>query len=113
MPEQHGDVPPEGTRISAEYHVYRGRKGSLPIGTPLTVVSQAGLSATADGVLAPAEDAEDWRQALERAGLGLTPLRRAVTAADHEQIIGNTWPGWPGSGSRRSPGPPTHACRSP
>ncbi|MFI1972491.1 hypothetical protein [Streptomyces cinnamoneus] len=88
VPEQHGDVPPEGTRISAEYHVYRGRKGSLPIGTPLTVVSQAGLSATADGVLAPAEDAEDWRQALERAGLGLTPLRRAVTAADHEQIIG-------------------------
>ncbi|MFH8786637.1 hypothetical protein [Streptomyces roseoverticillatus] len=87
-PEPHGKVPAEGTRISAEYHVYRGRKGSLPLGTPLTVVSQAGLSATAHGVLTPAEDAEDWRQALERAGLGLAPLRRAVTAADHEQIIG-------------------------
>ncbi|MFV8131983.1 hypothetical protein [Streptomyces syringium] len=86
-PEPHGKVPTQGTRISAEYHVYRGRKGSLPLGTPLTVVSHAGLSATAHGVLAPAEDAEDWRQALERAGLGLAPLRRAVTAADHEQII--------------------------
>ncbi len=86
-PEQHGNVPAEGTRITAEYHAYRGRKGSLPLGTPLTVVSQTGLSATAHGVLAPAEDAEDWRQALERAGLGLAPLRRAVTAADHEQII--------------------------
>ncbi|MBO0655855.1 hypothetical protein J1792_24680 [Streptomyces triculaminicus] len=86
-PEPHGDVPAEGTRISVEYHVYRGRKGGVPLGTPLTVVSQAGLSATAHGVLAPAEDAEDWRQALERAGLGLAPSRRAVTAADHEQII--------------------------
>ncbi|MFF8790224.1 hypothetical protein [Streptomyces sp. NPDC015125] len=86
-PEQHGTVPPKGARISAEYHVYRGRKGSVPIGTPLTLVSPDGLSATAHGVLAAAEDAEDWRQALERAGLGLAPLRRAVTAADHEQII--------------------------
>ncbi|MGV4928211.1 hypothetical protein K2224_37975 (plasmid) [Streptomyces sp. BHT-5-2] len=86
-PEQHGNVPSEGTEISAEYRVYRGRKGSVPIGTPLTAVAQSGLSATVDGVLAPAEDAEDWRQALERAGLGLAPLRRAVTAADHEQII--------------------------
>ncbi|MFI9306689.1 hypothetical protein [Streptomyces triculaminicus] len=86
--EQHGNVPLEGTGISVEYQVYRGRKGSLPTGTPLTVVSQAGLSATVHSVLAPSEDAEDWRQALERAGLGLAPLRRAVTAADHEQIIG-------------------------
>ncbi|WP_438490173.1 hypothetical protein [Streptomyces sp. S186] len=86
-PEQHGNVPSAGTEISAEYHVYRGRKGSVPSGTPLTAVSQAGLYATVLGVLAPAEDAEDWRQALERAGLGLAPLRRAVTAADHEQII--------------------------
>ncbi|WP_329144501.1 hypothetical protein OIU91_08880 [Streptomyces sp. NBC_01456] len=86
-PEQHGNVPSKGTEISAEYRVYRGRKGSVPIGTPLTAVSQTGLSATVHGVLAPAEDAEDWQQALERAGLGLAPLRRAVTAADHEQII--------------------------
>lgn len=86
-PEQHGNVPPEGTAISAEYRVYRGRKGGVPLGTPLTVASPAGLRATVHGILAPAGDAEDWRQALERAGLGLAPPRRAVTAADHEQII--------------------------
>ncbi|MFE5867393.1 hypothetical protein ACFQ6V_01935 [Streptomyces roseifaciens] len=84
---QHGDVPPAGAAISAEYTAYRGGKGGVPAGTPLTVASPAGLTAAVRTVLAPAQDAEDWRQALERAGLGLAPLRRAVTAADHEQLI--------------------------
>ncbi|MCQ8771285.1 hypothetical protein [Streptomyces telluris] len=84
---QHGDVPPAGAAISAEYTAYRGGKGGVPAGTPLTVASPDELTAAVRTVLAPAQDAEDWRQALERAGLGLAPLRRAVTAADHEQLI--------------------------
>ncbi|KJK56007.1 hypothetical protein [Saccharothrix sp. ST-888] len=84
---QHGAVPPQGARISAEYAVHRGRRGSLPAGTPLSVASPSGLDAVVHRVIAPAADEEDWRQALDRAGLGLAPLRRAVTAADHEQII--------------------------
>ncbi|MFF4160043.1 hypothetical protein [Streptomyces sp. NPDC001678] len=85
--ERRGSTPPKGASVSAEYEVFRGRKGDVSAGTPLTPASLPGLSATVHAVLAPAEDAEDWRQALERAGLGLAPLRRAVTAADHEQII--------------------------
>ncbi|MEH6374874.1 hypothetical protein V7793_11170 [Streptomyces sp. KLMMK] len=84
---QHGAVPPPGAVVSAEYTAYRGGKGGVPAGTPLTVAAPAGLTAAVRTVLAPAQDAEDWRQALERAGLGLAPLRRAVTAADHEQLI--------------------------
>ncbi|QLE70516.1 hypothetical protein FGW37_01875 [Streptomyces rectiverticillatus] len=84
---RHGAVPPAGAAISAEYTAYRGSKGGVPAGTPLTVAAPAGLTAVVRTVLAPAQDAEDRRQALERAGLGLAPLRRAVTAADHEQLI--------------------------
>ncbi|MGK5732751.1 hypothetical protein [Streptomyces sp. URMC 124] len=84
---QHGAVPPPGATISAAYTAYRGGKGGVPAGTPLTVASPAGLTVAVRTVLAPAQDAEDWQQALERAGLGLAPLRRAVTAADHEQLI--------------------------
>ncbi|MEV0374867.1 hypothetical protein AB0I10_34675 [Streptomyces sp. NPDC050636] len=92
-PEQHGKVPPKCARISAEYSAHRGRKGTVQAGTPLTVVGQAGLSAAVDRVVTPPEDAEDWQQALDRAGLDLAPLRRAVTAADHEQLIGEHVPG--------------------
>ncbi|MEU1815042.1 hypothetical protein ABZ543_07575 [Streptomyces roseifaciens] len=84
---QHGAKPSAGAVISAEYTAYRGGKGGVPAGTPLTVASPAGLTAAVRTVLAPAQDAEDWRRALERAGLGLAPLRRAVTATDHEQLI--------------------------
>ncbi|GGY02825.1 baseplate J/gp47 family protein [Streptomyces hiroshimensis] len=85
--EQHGAVPPAGAPISAEYAAYRGSAGSLPVGTSLVIASPAGLSAVVHAVVAPARDAEDRRQALERAGLVLAPLRSAVTAADHEQLI--------------------------
>ncbi|MEU7164050.1 hypothetical protein AB0A70_05295 [Streptomyces morookaense] len=91
--EQHGKVPAEGARISAQYGVCRGRKGTVQAGRPLTVIAQDGLGAAVDRVVTPPEDAEDWQQALDRAGLDLAPLRRAVTAADHEQLIGEHVPG--------------------
>ncbi|GHF70333.1 hypothetical protein GCM10010218_59620 [Streptomyces mashuensis] len=86
-PRQHGKKPPAGARVSAEYHCHRGRKGSVPAGTPLTVAGETGLTAAVQDVVTAPGDAEDWQQALERAGLGLAPLRRAVTAADHEQLV--------------------------
>ncbi|MFF4403218.1 hypothetical protein ACFY2W_26885 [Streptomyces sp. NPDC001262] len=91
--QQHGKVPPKGARISAQYAVHRGRQGAVQAGTPLTVAAQTGLDAAVDRVVTPPEDAEDWQQALDRAGLDLAPLRRAVTAADHEQLIGEHVPG--------------------
>lgn len=90
--QQHGKVPPEGARISAQYAVHRGRQGAVQAGTPLTVTPQTGLGAAVDRIVTPPEDAEDWQQALDRAGLDLAPLRRAVTAADHEQLIGEHVP---------------------
>ncbi|MDT0449602.1 hypothetical protein [Streptomyces hesseae] len=89
---QHGKVPPEGARISAEYDVFRGREGAVQAGAPLTV-DQPELTAVVDTVVAVPVEAEDWRVALERAGLGLAPPRRAVTAADHERIIDEHVPG--------------------
>ncbi|MCC3779741.1 hypothetical protein K6I33_005675, partial [Streptomyces sp. UNOB3_S3] len=89
---QHGEVPPEGARIGAEYGVFRGRGGGVQTGTPLAV-DLPGLTAVVEEVVVASEEAEDWRTALERAGLGLAPLRRAVTAADHERIIDEHVPG--------------------
>ncbi|AZQ69907.1 hypothetical protein EKH77_00555 [Streptomyces luteoverticillatus] len=89
---QHGKVPPEGARIGAEYDVFRGREGGVQAGAPLAV-AQPDLTAVVEAVVAASEEAEDWRRALERAGLGLAPPRRAVTAADHERIIDEHVPG--------------------
>ncbi len=85
---QHGVAPPKGATIGVEYTVHRGSRAALPAGTPLTVTTPPGLSAEVREVAAAPQDAEDWEQALRRAGLGLAPLRRAVTAADHEQLVG-------------------------
>ncbi|MGW7578585.1 hypothetical protein [Streptomyces sp. NPDC054765] len=85
--EQLGAVPPAGTSIGAEYCVYRGSRAGLPAGTLLSAASPSGLSAVVHGVVADPQDAEEWQQALYRAGLGMAPLRRAVTAADYEQIL--------------------------
>ncbi|WUC82451.1 hypothetical protein OHS33_31315 [Streptomyces sp. NBC_00536] len=85
--QQRGALPPEGARITLAYSAYRGTRAGLPAGTPLVVDSPGGLSAVVHSVSVPARDAETREQALERAGLGLAPIRRAVTAADHEQLI--------------------------
>ncbi|MFD5513077.1 hypothetical protein ACFWIB_35730 [Streptomyces sp. NPDC127051] len=85
--QQHGAVPPKGAKVTLSYSAYRGTRAGVPAGTPLVVDSPAGLSSFVHGVSVPARDAEDREQALERAGLGLAPLRRAVTATDHEQLV--------------------------
>ncbi|GAA3037261.1 hypothetical protein GCM10020000_13890 [Streptomyces olivoverticillatus] len=101
-PEQHGNVPTKGTRISAEYHVYRGRKGSLPLGTPLTVVSQAGLSATVHGVLAPRRGRGGLAAGAGTRGAGPRPAaprsHRRRPRADHRGTRGRAGPG-PGHGA--------------
>ncbi|WP_406179248.1 hypothetical protein [Streptomyces sp. NBC_01006] len=85
--QQHGAPPPRGATVTLSYSAYRGTRAGVPAGTPLVVGSPAGLSSFVHSVSVPARDAESREQALERAGLGLAPLRRAVTAADHEQLV--------------------------
>ncbi|MFI0710375.1 hypothetical protein ACH4SK_06905 [Streptomyces inhibens] len=83
---QIGAVPPQGATIAAEYTACRGTLSELPPGTPL--YGAAGVpSAKADRILAAGQDAETWREALDRAALGLAPLRRAVTVQDHERLL--------------------------
>ncbi|MEU1312405.1 hypothetical protein ABZ419_26425 [Streptomyces cinnamoneus] len=81
---QLGAVPPPGTSVSVAYAACRGTREAVSPGTEL--VGEA-PPAVVEEVVAPGRDAEDWRQALERAALGLAPPRRAVTAADHERIL--------------------------
>ncbi|GHC44367.1 hypothetical protein [Streptomyces cinnamoneus] len=88
--EQLGAVPPAGAEIRAVYEAHRGTVGDLPAGTPLRP-ADAGrhdlLRAAVDRTLAAGQDAEDWRQVLDRAALGLALLCRAVTVADYERLL--------------------------
>lgn len=82
--QQLGEVPRSGRPVRVVYTACRGAGDGVPPGTELLGDI---LPAVVEEVVAPGRDAEDWRQALERAALGLAPPRRAVTAADHERIL--------------------------
>lgn len=79
-----GAVPPPGATVHVTYAACRGAQDAVSPGTELAGDTPPPV---VEEVVAPGRDAEDWRQALERAALGLAPLRRAVTAADHERIL--------------------------
>ncbi|GAA0392671.1 hypothetical protein [Streptomyces luteireticuli] len=79
-----GALPPSGAAVRVGYAAFRGAGDAVSPGTEL--VGDA-PPAVVEEVVAPGRDAEDWRQALERAALGLAPPRRAVTAADHERVL--------------------------
>ncbi|MEU9564028.1 hypothetical protein AB0D16_18645 [Streptomyces sp. NPDC048161] len=87
---QHAEaVPAPGAPVRARYTAYRGVGGHVPAGTVLSLPAQLCPVATAmvETVLAEGQDAQDWRQALDLAGLQLSPLRRAVTESDHERLL--------------------------
>ncbi|MEU1309049.1 hypothetical protein ABZ419_09150 [Streptomyces cinnamoneus] len=88
-PVQCGAVPPAGAEIRVGYEAYRGAVGDLPAGTPLETDGEGldGLRAAVERTSAAGQDEERWRQALDRAALGLAPLRRAVTVADYERLL--------------------------
>ncbi|MEV5238413.1 hypothetical protein AB0K89_04690 [Streptomyces cinnamoneus] len=81
---QLGAVPPPGAPVRVTYAACRGAREGVSPGTELVGDTPP---AVVEEVVAPGRDTEDWRQALERAALGLAPPRRAVTAADHERIL--------------------------
>ncbi|MEU7133411.1 hypothetical protein [Streptomyces sp. NPDC046261] len=81
---QLGAVPAPGAPVRVTYAACRGAREAVSPGTELVGDTPP---AVVEEVVAPGRDAEDWRQALERAALGLAPPRRAVTAADHERVL--------------------------
>ncbi|MEU6328574.1 hypothetical protein ABZ851_15060 [Streptomyces sp. NPDC047049] len=89
---QRGKVPPAGAAIAVEYAACRGPLAELLPGTPLVPPSGVPSAKVAD-VVAAGQDAETWRDALDRAALGLAPLRRAVTVQDHERLLTEHAPG--------------------
>lgn len=88
-PRPAGAVPPPGAPVGARYTSYRGAGGHVPTGTVLSLPAQLCpvATATVETVLAEGQDAQDWKQALELAGLQLAPLHRAVTVSDHERLL--------------------------
>jgi hypothetical protein len=86
-----GAVPAQGATITATYRVGGGAAGNVPVGSVTTIVNApqlAVLGATATNPVAGTGGAEreDIDHAVKHAPAVFRSLRRAVTAADYEQI---------------------------
>ncbi|GAA2976940.1 hypothetical protein GCM10010519_10000 [Streptomyces lactacystinicus] len=88
-PRQAGAVPGKGNAVRARYTAYRGARAHVPVGTVLLLPAQLcpAMTAVVAAVVADGQDAQDWRQAVDLAGLQLAPLQRAVTVSDHERLL--------------------------
>ncbi|MFE2865903.1 baseplate J/gp47 family protein [Embleya sp. NPDC059259] len=88
-PRQQGRIPAAGAAIHAVYTVGGGSRGNLPEGIALDLAEplRDTLSVTLETLTRPGTDEETWQDALRRTHLQLVPLRRAVTASDHEQVV--------------------------
>ncbi|MEU4217115.1 baseplate J/gp47 family protein [Actinoplanes sp. NPDC026623] len=86
-----GKVPPRGATITATYRVGGGAAGNVAAGAIGTIVDAPNLALLGAAVTNPGPatggaDREDIEHAVKHAPAVFRSLRRAVTAADYEQI---------------------------